>query len=53
MKDFYTLKEMANYLGKSYMTMIRWLHAGKFKYNKVGNIYLVHKKQVEKLKEAK
>lgn len=48
---FYTLGETAQVLGKSRLTIRRWLQAGKVSGQRIGHVLLIEAKEVERLKE--
>ena len=50
--EYYTLKEVAKMLKISYMTVFRWVQAGKLKAVKVGKQHRVKKEILEKFIEG-
>ena len=50
--EYYTLKEVAKMLKISYMTVFRWVQAGKLKAVKVGKQNRVKKEILEKFIEG-
>lgn len=48
-KETYTLKELAERWSLNKMTLNRWANAGKIKYFKIGNKFLVKKEEVERI----
>jgi excisionase family DNA binding protein len=52
MKDkFYTPQEVAELLKISYMTVFRWIRAGKMKAYKLGKQYRISKEELDKFLE--
>lgn len=51
-KETYTLKELAERWGLNKITLNRWAKAGKIKYFKVGNKFLVKREEVERVERG-
>lgn len=51
-KETYTLKELAERWGLNRITLYRWVKAGKLKYIKAGNKFLIPKEEVERIERG-
>ncbi len=50
-ETYYTIKETAEYLGKSYMTVRNYIKRGQLKASTFGQPYLIKKKEIDQMIE--
>lgn len=49
MENFLTVKEFAESVGVTQLTVNRWLHAGKIDGKKFGRFWRIHRSELEKV----
>lgn len=52
-EQYYTIEEVAEMLKVAYLTVYRWIQAGKLKAVKAGKQYRIKKEDVDKFLELK
>ena len=51
--NFYTQGEVAALLQVNRLTINRWMHAGRIRYERIGGVVLIEKTELERLKQER